>query len=333
MNYARLGVCYHPTTTVLIDDNKQFLEITAAELLAENYTSQYYDDPKSALHFLNDIYKSNPFINRCLSNIEESFADHHTIDFDFRKIHHEIYNSQRFNEITSVVADYSMPVLDGLQFCRDIKNESIGKILLTGEAGKELAVDAFNEGTIDKFIMKNAHDAIETLVVSIEKLKIKYFLQLSDLAVRRVGSGVLACLQDLAFVNLIDKICRDNKLFEYYLLDEQGSFLMLDIKGNPYWLIVKNDQEMDSLCHYAMEAEDTSTEVIELLKTRKMVPYFHTDADLQTPPSKWKSYMHLATKLQGNQIYYYAFVKDPKAYHLDTAKIFSYQKYIQHLYR
>lgn len=63
-----------------------------------------------------------------------------------------------------------------------------------------------------------------------------------------------------------------------------------------------------------------------------MVPYFHTEQDLQTPPAGWSKYMHPATELKGEvQTYYYSFVADTNLYKLDKNKIISYQDYLETL--
>src|SRR5947207_2988322 len=131
-----IGVCYHPTNVVLIDDNKNFLDSMMTQL-GNKYSCSPYLDPRAALSFLKDEYTLTPFHTRLVSG-------------DMKKIHHEIYNAQRFNETTVLIVDYCMPRMNGIDFLRKLKDTSMMRILLTGETGVELAVEAFNENLIDK---------------------------------------------------------------------------------------------------------------------------------------------------------------------------------------
>ena len=72
-----------------------------------------------------------------------------------------------------------MPSLNGVEFCSQLKQKSFKKIMLTGKAGESVAVQAFNEGIIDKFIRKDSPNFEKTLTVAIEELQHEYFRNLS----------------------------------------------------------------------------------------------------------------------------------------------------------
>src|SRR5690242_16550968 len=113
MKLSRISLCYYPTTVVLLDDNNEFLE--ALELKISKYIPlSFYDSPKKALNFFLEEYRSHPFIDRCIANNNEENSDHLMQNVDIRNIHKEIYNSQRFSEITVLVIDYAMPDINGL---------------------------------------------------------------------------------------------------------------------------------------------------------------------------------------------------------------------------
>ena len=65
--------------------------------------------------------------------------------------HQQIYNSERFAQISVVITDYAMPEMDGVDFLRQIKHSEIKRILLTGVADEKIAVKAFNWGTYRPF--------------------------------------------------------------------------------------------------------------------------------------------------------------------------------------
>lgn len=323
MNITRLPICYYPTTTILIDDNENFLNQISNFLKTKNFPCVIYNDPKKALHYINEEYQSNPFANRCINVDPDRNLDSFSMLFDYRKIHHEIYNPQRYQQISVIVVDYAMPAQDGLSVCKQVKDELALKLLLTGEVGSTFAVKAFNEGAINKFIRKGATDLPEIFIENLQDLQHKYFLNLSEAILTKVKSDLFkqspVCLNDPAFIAVFTKIFEDNQIVEYYLLDEHGSFLMLDSEGNPSWLIVKNEQDMQSVVEQAND-QHAQGDILDALTNRAVIPYFHTEDDWEIgyDEDEVKRCLHPASKLVGKQMYYYSYVKHPDSYKLES---------------
>lgn len=329
MKQPRLGICYYPTTIGLIDDNKEYLKHLLARLaMEERLPCVTYDDPKKALQYLTQEYKADPFINRCLTSQDNNEYDHLVVDFDIRAIHQEIQNPNRSNELTVLVIDYAMPSINGLDICRQLRNTAVKIIMLTGEAGKDFAVNVFNEGSIDKFILKDTPDIMDVLVQTIHELQLKYFLDLSKMALNKIAdfsNQILRCLEDAAFVKFFQQLCETHHIVEYYLMDTHGSFLLLDAQGQPSWLAVADEELMSSYAQLA-ELDDAAPTMVAAIKNKQSIPYFYTEADFSVRPAEWQRYLHPAKMLQGKQNYYYAHITDPKAYDINRDKIVSYQK-------
>lgn len=333
MKLSLISFCYHPTTVVLLDDNKEFLEMLGLTMSRYVPLSSYSSSQK-ALKYFNEEYKSISFIDQCFLRNKEENVDHIMQNIDIRSIHKEIYNQKRFDEIAVLVVDYAMPEINGLVFSRLLRQKypRIKIIMLTGEADQFLAVEAFNEGIIDKFIMKSTLHVNEIILHSIRELERKFFMELSEAYMRGIKphSSQLRCLSDPIFIEFFETLCKDNQIVEYYLMDEQGSFLLLDKQRNPSWLVVKNNQEMDGLYQFA-EMEEAENSLIEGLKSKQFMPYFHTDQDLMTPPAEWQKYLHPAKQLNAKEIYYYAYINNSHIYDVQPEKIASYQQYLENL--
>jgi CheY-like chemotaxis protein len=329
MNWSRINLCYYPTTVVLVDDQKSFLN-EFKHRLDKSLAYQLYDNPKKLLE---DFSRYHPdyFINRStiIPDEDNRLDDRIVYDVDLRQIHKEIYNPKRFEQVSVLIADYAMPGINGLECCKNIQNKYIKKILLTGEADNDLAVKAFNEGVINKFIPKNTPDLARLINQSIFELQMQYFSDLSEsLFYSALAHGKIPnYLNDKDFMTLFNQKCEEFKIVEYYLLDSQGSFLMLDEDANPYWLIVKSEQEMENLYQFAA-LEQAPVAVVDALKHREKIPYFYTDKDLESPPAHWVNYMHPADKLEGKKIYY-SFHLGNKTYPIEINKIISYQSYLK----
>jgi len=329
----QISLCYHPTKTVLIDDNQDFLKAIKLELERDLHCSSFVS-PVQALTFFKQDHKPKPFTERCFIEPVDERADHLFFNVDLRQIHQEVYLGDRFNDIAVIVVDYTMPRMDGLTLSRHIKDlyPHIRIILLTGEADNDLAVQAFNEGIIDKFIKKGTPELSKLLIETIKILERKYFQLLSQSIIDKLN-GVAHKLNRLSDPNLIsffNQICREKAIVEYYLIDGNGSFLLIDNKGTPAWFVLLNGQDIQEFYSYAL-LEKAPMAVIEALKTQQKLPFFYTEDDLQTPPADWENYLHPAKPVPQAADYYYALIEDASAYHWETAEIISYKTYLDQL--
>lgn len=334
MKQLKLGIGFYPTTVGLIDDSEQYIDKLISRLAGkEQLPCIVYKNPEEALHFLTNQYQSDSFVNRCLLSKEADDFDRLIVELNITAIQREIYNPHRFNEISVLIVDYAMPSINGLELCRLVRksNPYIKIIMVTGEVGKSLAVTAFNEGSIDQFILKTTPKVMDVLVQAVRKFQEDYFLELSEMALNKIAEfskQTLGCLQDSIFVDFFKQLCKTNRIVEYFLVDKYGSFLMLDFQGNPSVLAVADE---DLMLTYGNLAEDDQapSAIIACLKAKEMMPYFHTQEDFAVRPAEWKNYLHPVKVLQGKEIYYYSHITDPAICKIDQNKIVSYQKFLE----
>lgn len=313
------AVCYHPTTVLLVDDNRKFLDGIQLEL---DWKEAYYrpiDDPQLALDFLTKENHVKTFFNCCLNNPEDHNLEHITLDLNVRAIHHHATNPKRFTEISVAVIDYAMPRLNGLELCTKLKGMPFKKIMLTCEADEALAIQAFNQGLIDKFIRKDCPGFATAINDAIQTLQKKYFHSSSQTflnIIKNHPEHSSQFLTDSIFIGFFEELKQKLNVVEYYLMDSSGSFMFLNKNAEPKWLAVKNELEMDALTEFAI-SENAPKEVIEPLRQRRVLPYFHSDEDLQTPPANWGKFFHPAQKLDGKETYYYSVITNSKAYQIE----------------
>jgi CheY-like chemotaxis protein len=320
------AVCYFPTTVLLIDDNRKFLTNIILDLDCTRAIYQSYDDPVEALDFLVKQYQPNPIAKKCIRYPRDNDLDHYTVDVDVRAIHKEIYNPKRFSEISVIIVDYAMPRMTGLELCEALKDTPYKKIMLTCEADENLAVKAFNAGIIDRFVRKDADNFNALINETIFDLQKIYFRELSKelvFGLTKNTAHAAKFLTDPIFMKFFEEVCEKFKISEYYLMDGSGSFVFLDNKGTPRWLAVKNSEEMRELYEFARD-EDAPHEILEILLSKEKIPYFHSDEELQTPPSKWNNFLHKAQKLVGERgnNYFYSLITNSKNYTLGAVSSF-----------
>lgn len=337
MSDDRLACYYYPTTVVFLDDKKDYLDSILLELDAKIKT-KLFTHPKDLIKFLQAYDKPDDFLKRILTSCEDAEnidktditnVEHSLIDLDIYGIHKKVYDTNRFNEMIVIVIDYAMPTMNGLEVCKALEGKSFKYIMLTGQATPEEAIEGFNQGLIHRFVRKEAHDFINQLQAAIYELQKQHFQELSAPIIQALEMSRGSCVGDLVFVEFFNNCCQMNSIVEYYLINETGCFLMLDIDAKPSWLAVKNENDMK---YYQDIAVDNMApqNIINEIKNRQQVLFLLTkEDDTNVPVEEWFSYMYPATKLEGqNNNYYYAYITDSTIYNNNLNNIVSYKNFL-----
>ncbi|TDR81512.1 response regulator receiver domain-containing protein [Paludibacterium purpuratum] len=315
----------------LVDDSRAFLDNLSLQLDA-NLAFRLYDAPLDALADLNGPSSSSPLIERFFSVSpfgDELPMSHRVLDLNLDNILREVHNRHRFERISVVVVDYDMPEIDGLAFCRGIENPAIKKILLTGKADEKLAVQAFNQGLIDRFILKQDADVIPTLNQAIAELQVAYFEHMARTVMEALSLGSYRFLRDAHFAVAFAELRARLNIVEFYLTATPDGFLMLDAQGKAHLMIIKTEEDLRS--HYDIaQDQGAPAALLQRLASRLYVPYFPTPEGEYMPHCRnWQAYLHPATAFLGEELYHYAVVSNPTGG--DLKGIVSYNAFLEWL--
>lgn len=318
MRGCHIPPCYFPTTVFFVDDSTDFLQNLSLQL-DSNLAFQLFDSPINALKILNGGGTRGSFVDRLFSRHhhgDDAPSSHHVINVNLDKVHREIYNEFRFEQVSVAVVDYDMPSIDGLEFCRRIKNPAIKKVLLTGKADEKIAVQAFNQGIIDRFIRKQDDQVISTLNQAIAELQRAYFAQTERMLSDALTIGKHAFLRDAQFAGRFAEICEELRIVEYYLCSWPDGMLMVDAEGTATLLIVADEEYLRSQYEVAYE-QGAPDDLLNVLKSNEVVPYFWKSRGYyHSEWPAWRPFLYPATEFKGEQWYWYTLVKDPQPFKL-----------------
>ncbi|HSG88586.1 MAG TPA: response regulator [Pseudomonadales bacterium] len=304
---------YFPTTAVFVDDNASFLRSLALELPAD-LAYQMFESAEAALAFVNRPAEEPPLYQRCFSHYRDSASpsSQQLIHLDLSLIEREVSNANRFREISVVVVDYDMPGMDGLEFCRRIDNPRIRKVLFTGVADEKIAVRAFNAGIIDRFIIKSQSDAVAEVRTAVSDLQRRYFEAISETLRATLMLNPPPFLADPEFEKLFARLRAERNFAEYYLVAEPDGFLLLTDEGALFRLVVLGDAAMDAQVQSARRARAPAA-VIEALEKRTLLGYFYESVEeyFDAEEYEWEEYLVPATRLDGNEHWYWALIESP----------------------
>ncbi len=322
---------YHPTTAVFIDDSDTFLENMTFQL-DPNIPYKTYQQPTEALQYLIERKSLDTSLSKFIhkddtDDLPESGTC--SINYQVSNLYEAIYNPKRFEDVSVAVIDYAMPKINGIELCQALKDIPIKKILLTGEADHDVAINAFNTGIIDKFIHKDQKAAGKIVNDSIFELQKSYFQERSILITSALNANQSSCFQDPLYHSLFNTVFNKANACDSYLLESSGSFLFIGADGIPTWLLVKSREDLQEYLTQAKEYE-ASQQVIKSLEEGSSIPYFKNFADYgDAMDGNWEKYLHTASNWQGSNKYFYALVKELPYFGLKNDKVTSLQDYLK----
>ena len=198
-----------------------------------------------------------------------------------------------------------MPQMNGVEFCRDIMDLPVKKIMVTGEADLDTAVRAFNEGIIDKFIVKDLSNFINNLKDEISMAQENYFLAAS---LQIMKQSPIKALANDQVISVLFSLFKQHQIREYYLIDPSGSYLGIDSEGRATYFIVRSDDETQSDLDIAI-GNNADQVVIGALSSRTHALFLPTEADKQLPVSTWQNFLYpVEQTISGDLTYYFAVV-------------------------
>lgn len=324
MNLKTVPYFQFPTTVCFIDDDELFAETAKAYLNNQTKINLFYSNPQEVL---NSITTRRSLFDRAATfkkevNLDETDDDACSISrINYSAIVNQVYDPGRFNEIAIFVVDYSMPEMSGLEFCQQIKNLPQKKIMLTGHNDTKMAVEAFNAGLIDKFIVKSFKDLKTTLNATIDDLVGSYF---SD--VTKKIFPVSGFCEFEGYIKIFETWLCDNNIVEYYRCDDNGSLVGFDNAGDIAWLVFVSNKQVIEQIEEATFA-NASSEIVTSLRQKKKILFLFADEEQNLSVNQWGDFLF---PVQGNAIFngekiYYSSFKH-EAFSLKKSDIKSFGK-------
>ena len=319
--------CFHPTTTLVVDDDPSLSQWLSVQLIGLGL-SEFFTAPAQALEVLRQ-YKPDFFTKRVASSHETFDISHHdkrSLEIDLSKIREEINSVEHGKQVTVIIIDYAMPGMTGLEFCQEIRDLPMKKILLTGEADYTIAVSAFNDGLIDRFILKSDPDLFAVIEKSVFELQFAYFQDLSRLIFDSMvprDRKFTHCLSDNRFFSsFFLGALKRLKIKEFYLWDHAVNFLLKNEQGVVSWMMIRDDV---SAVDAALMAEQVNNEqptpeglaILEQINARKKLPFFYPYYNETWSLEDWAPYLHEVELVEGDRgVYYVAIVQKSALYSL-----------------
>lgn len=293
---------FHPLSVLFVDDSADFLNGLRG-VFRDRAVNRFFTNPNAALahiaSFRRDAVGGELSSEDCAA-IERGAANALGKD--------PLGDSGRFDEIAAVVVDYEMPQMNGIRFLSSIRDIPCTKILLTGVAGNEEAVDAFNADLIDSYLHKTDADMSDKLAQLLVDAQKRHCKRRGQVSMHDVGSAYA----DPRVERLLDEVAARDGIVEYYWRPDQNAVLMFDAHGNASVFVAWDEDEWAFQCDTVTDAGGPRW-LHRAMTERRIMPLFWPEeaygpglSDIRTTEfhrvPEWPGAFYSVTRLDGLEL-------------------------------
>jgi CheY-like chemotaxis protein len=325
----QLPVYTHPTLTVLIDDSESFLKSLSFQL-DPMLASKTFHDTNSALSWLTNSARLDTIPLQANFDTQNLPFDQCNVAVDLERIWRISGQDQRFATPSVLVVDYSMPQMNGIEFCQAVRHLPCKKILFTGAADEKIAVNAFNRGLIDRYIKKSDENALDLLEREIGDLQATFFAQQSETLRDLLVLHNYNFLSDPALADVVLQLSRAHGFVEHYVFPNPTGILFFDQKGKATLMIIETEKGLRAQYEIARD-NDAPPSLQSALLEQRLIPFF-SDPDGDGMYSKamgshWHRYCSAPSICLGQETYFWALFDLPA--HYMGRPVLSYEQFLR----
>lgn len=285
----------YPTTVVVLDDNRFFLESVEFVMPIGN-RFVYGTDHRKVMTFLAET--KNIDLNSSGAIWKEN------------GVSQMLLNSKRSHEVSTIVVDYHMPAMNGLEFCENLKEYPCQKILLTANSDESIAIKAFNKGLINGYICKQDPNLETHLAEAISNSTSTYFknkfIHNFSLDERETAPFMKKDIQ-----SFLKDYLEQNSITEHYMIDQNGSSICVKNNGKLSRISIQNEDELKIPLSW-VESENLPLEITQEIKSCSKMLYLSIDELHSLPVSDWKNFLANASSIKKESNFFNAVVENPR---------------------
>src|SRR3990167_1410628 len=301
-----LPIFYHPSTTLWVDDDSLFLQ--AVSQLFNPGHLKTFNHPADCLNFM-AAYKAPSsnitFLRGAVEDERYELARHAPVDLNVASIYQAHTSQTRRDEISVIIVDHNMTDMTGIALCEKLKHHPAKKILITGQTSHDTAIEAFNDGIIDKFINKASENLVPEIYKYHEELLFNYFQEVTTPLLSHLEADMKLPQSDPAFICFFHHLCQQYKIQEYYLIDKNGSMLLVDGAGYQRQLIIHTNRSLDAFIELISGLQHTESMQANIQR-RECIPFFGIGRECwELNREDWNKHLYQPKQLAGRETYLY----------------------------
>ena len=192
--------------------------------------------------------------------------------------------------------------------------------MLTGKAGVDTAISAFNEGVIDTFLTKHDPEIEKTLPRQVLRLQDEYFKTTTDGLATALRRQDMPFMTDSAVIEAIDGLIKSRDVIEHYLTASPCGALLVDQNGGALMFVVSDSESCapSGKSHAKMVAPN---ELLDLLASRRVIPLFPTASGYYEKEvgTTWSRHLYPAQSIDSDRVWYTT-LSAPNRFHTSSRR-------------
>jgi CheY-like chemotaxis protein len=318
----------HPTTLLVLDDDPYYVESFKFHF-GDQFPCVSYTQPERAIEHLLSQEKLRPtfdnLLQRATSSGQVQQGQPETASRGAEQVKKIINDPNRFRRVSVVVVDFDMPAMTGVQVCRALHHLPVRKLLLTGKAGVDTAISAFNEGVIDTFLTKHDPEIQKTLPRQVLRLQEEYFKATTEALGTAMARQEAGFLIDRGIQEAVAAIVKSRRIVEHYALGQPNGLLLVDHAGAAMVYLVMDAESLRA--HWEVARDNGApAALLDLLASMRAIPAFPTASGYfeKELGATWSRHLHPAQRIDTDAVWYTALLSGDQAAHIVPARLSSY---------
>jgi CheY-like chemotaxis protein len=251
-----MSMLEYPGTVAFLDDERHFLDGLSVAV-PEDFVCQFFQKPQRCIDFL--LGQVPAWQSQKLA-MAQLVGRSEVPGALLEGLVGGLYASHaRFELTTVLVVDFQMPAMNGLTVLDQLKSWPGKRVMLTGQADEQLAVDAFNRGLIDHFIPKHAPDSLDRLATVVSVLRCEGADQCGEALKLKLTPAQQVLLADPAFALAVNVQAKAAGWVEHAIVPEPFGVLGVTAEGKIQWLQLETEPSLQELAEILNDAGHTQS--------------------------------------------------------------------------
>lgn len=268
-----------PGTLVFLDDDADYLEMLAL-VLPRRWRTRLFMQPRECIR---QLQQERPFWEADAWN-QQQLVDQWRAGRPLvpQILEYWARQTERFSLTRVCVVDFTMPEMDGLQVLGELGDWPGARVLLTGQADDQVAIDAFNAGLIQQFVPKQTTDIGARLVEVVDRLQgtpHPGHAQTWRATLRPEQAGPLRSPE---VARSLVAITARHGWVEHVVIGDPFGVIGLDAAGSPGWLQLETGAGLPALAELA-QIEGLDADVVQGIRTGGMLVDLEVSQSLRRP--------------------------------------------------
>lgn len=252
----------------VVDDSEAFLEVMKLGFPRERVVTTFANPAEAVepLTLASEVLQGEEVaLNAILGTDDPVFA--------LREALRWIRNDSRRRTIETAFIDYNMPMMNGLDLLRKIDQPRFMRVLLTGQATSDEAIEAFNEGLIDLYVQKR-----DGLAAELREVCERGDYRQRNLSWHRLDPVVRHAISRPAGMEVISALMTRHGVREYLLLGTPCGYVCRSADGGLGWIQFDTEESLRGCLEVGQHNRWDDTHLQRIRRREAAVPVELIDA-------------------------------------------------------